>query len=597
MRARFRRGFGPGPVFVYEWITASRRWQGYALRSLFVLGLLTALLVIVINRGGADAVVFPPPGLRALAQLGERFFIAVIGTQLTLVLLAAPAATAGAICLDRSRGTLTHLLATDLTDREIVLGKLAARLTPILTLVVATLPFMELITLLGGVDPDALLGAFVVTLGVAVLGCCLALVFSIWVRRTHEALLATYAVWGLWLLASPMLQQINRMTGYSLYVPPPTADPYLLAFAPYWRPGSVGWTDYLAFLAATWGISAILVVVAVRTMRRVCTRDGERKAARRFRRSAHGVDPATSRLSQILDRVGPPLDFNPILWREWHRNRPARWARIVAMLFIIGGVTFSLLAIYGDEFGNMSAFLNAFQVAIGLLLLSVIAATSLAEERVRGSLDVLLTTPMSTREIVIGKWLGTFRLVPLLAVLPLWVVIGRGALNDRQWPGVILTFAFVLAAGAAIASLGLAMATWCPRLGRAVGLTVSLYLLVTVGWLFAVMGMGGGPRESEMMGSPWFWSGQMTWDLRHDGSLDHWNAALRWTFAYGIAAAALLAATLLTFNRCLGRVEGRTFPSEHDWIPGVPEKRGGRVAIAARVQTAVDRPARRPGGA
>ena len=128
--------------------------------------------------------------------------MAVIGTQLTLVLLAAPAATAGAICLDRSRGTLTHLLVTDLTDREIVLGKLAARLTPVLVLVAATLPVMELLTLLGGVDPDALLGAFVVTLGVAVLGCCLALVFSIRVRRTHEALLATYAVWGLWLLGT-----------------------------------------------------------------------------------------------------------------------------------------------------------------------------------------------------------------------------------------------------------------------------------------------------------------------------------------------------------------------------------------------------------
>ena len=62
-----------------------------------------------------------------MAEVGERLFVAVVGTQLTLVLLAAPAATAGAICLDRSRGTLTHLLVTDLSDREIVLGKLAAQ--------------------------------------------------------------------------------------------------------------------------------------------------------------------------------------------------------------------------------------------------------------------------------------------------------------------------------------------------------------------------------------------------------------------------------------------------------------------------------------
>jgi len=26
---------GPGPVFVYEWLTATRRWQLYALRGLW----------------------------------------------------------------------------------------------------------------------------------------------------------------------------------------------------------------------------------------------------------------------------------------------------------------------------------------------------------------------------------------------------------------------------------------------------------------------------------------------------------------------------------------------------------------------------------
>ena len=47
--------------------------------------------------------------------------------------------------------------------------------------------------------------------------------------------------------------------------------------------------------------------------------------------------------------------------------------------------------------------MNVVQVTVGLLLVSVGAATSLAEERVRGSLDVLLTTPMSTRSILAGN--------------------------------------------------------------------------------------------------------------------------------------------------------------------------------------------------
>ena len=40
---------------------------------------------------------------------------------------------------------------------------------------------------------------------------------------------------------------------------------------------------------------------------------------------------------------------------------------------------------------QVGVIVNAFQVAIGLLLVSVTSVTSLQEERVRGSLDVLLT--------------------------------------------------------------------------------------------------------------------------------------------------------------------------------------------------------------
>jgi ABC-type transport system involved in multi-copper enzyme maturation permease subunit len=552
-----RGGIGAGPVFVYEWITASRRWQAYALRSLFVLGLLAALVVMAMGQGEALVV---RPGLRALAKLGEGLFVAVIGTQLTLVLLAAPAATAGAICLDRSRGTLTHLLVTDLTDREIVLGKLAARLVPILTLVAATLPFMELLTLLGGVDPDALLGAFLVTLGVAVLGCCLALAFSIRVRRTHEALLGTYAVWGLWLLGAPMLDQIGRVSGWFPSVSLRTADPFLLAFAPYWQPGSVGWQDYLAFLATTLGISALLALGAVRTMRRVCTRDVERKTVRRPRQALPGVEPRVSLASRLLGRVGPSLDFNPVLWREWHRNRPRRWARIVATTFVMLALTFSLMAVFTDLGPDLPPFVNAFQVAIGLLFLSVIAATSLAEERVRGSLDVLMTTPMETWQIVMGKWLGTYRLVLPMAILPVLVVLGVGGPNEKTGQVALLMVAFVLSSGAAITSLGLAMATWCPRLGRAVGLTVTLYLLVTVGWMFMIIAIRNGfDSRGMMMGSPFFWSGMMTAILGPAAEQDVWAWGYFWMLIHLLTALVLLAATLATFNRCLGRGKNGAF--------------------------------------
>src|SRR5215469_10646384 len=129
--------WGLGPVFVYEWLLASRRWQMYAVRGLVVFVLLGAL-VLVWEVEFRDRQRFNPQqtlSYKDYGRIGELFFDAVVGTQLSLILLAAPGATAGAVCLDKMRGTLLHLLVTDLSAGEIILGKLAARLIPVLGLI------------------------------------------------------------------------------------------------------------------------------------------------------------------------------------------------------------------------------------------------------------------------------------------------------------------------------------------------------------------------------------------------------------------------------------------------------------------------------
>ncbi len=526
---------GLGPVFAFEWIALSRRWQWYALRSLFASLLLGALLVILANspmtRGGMT--------FRDLARLGEAFYIAVIGTQLTLVLLAAPAASAGSISQDRASGKMTHMLVTDLSDTEIVLGKLASRLVPVLGLVACTVPLLAILMLLGGVDPAALAGGFLVTVGVAVLGCSLALVFSLWAKRTHDALLATFAVWAIWLVGRPFLALVNRAYGWSLDLPPRISDPYYLAFSPYWYPNSVTFADYVWFLAITSGIAAVLVALAIFRLRAVCTRvnvPGKKSLAGRLDRLGARLDP-------MRFLPGPSLDFNPVLWREWHRARPSRWGRLSTGVFVVGALAASIAAILSPRMSFAMAWVNGLQVSIGMLLLSVTAATTLSEERARGSLDVLMTTSLTTSEIVLGKWLGTFRLVPWLAVLPTLVVLFAASWRWYYLPTVFFTFYFVVTCGAAVTGLGLLMATWCARLGRAVGLTVLCYLLVAVGWLFISIWLRNGPdHEGLMMASPFFYAGELAADLcPPNNTRSHIEWAVFWAFIYGVAALVFLA--------------------------------------------------------
>ena len=61
----------------------------------------------------------------------------------------------------------------------------------------------------------------------------------------------------------------------------------------------------------------------------------------------------------------------------------------------------------------------------------IIEPNYLAEERDRGSLDVIMATPLTSREIVWGKWWGTFAMVPRLAILPIWVAAGASMVTGR----------------------------------------------------------------------------------------------------------------------------------------------------------------------
>jgi ABC-type transport system involved in multi-copper enzyme maturation permease subunit len=219
---------------------------------------------------------------------------------------------------------------------------------------------------------------------------------------------------------------------------------------------------------------------------------------------------------------------------------------------------FGVVALAGGD-RHFTAWVAGFQVAIGLLLFSAGAVTSLAEERAHGSLDLLLTTPLTTGQVLWGKWWGTFRVVPRLAVLPL-LMIGPAVLLSGTVQSAALTAALILAYGAAFTSLGLALAVWVSRPGRAALLSATVCVLLTVGWLlFALLLFGHQRLEYLGMGSPWFGPGNLTFHARDYRMHDEvFTGALWWTAGYLTAAAALMAVAFRSFERCLGRVrQGR----------------------------------------
>ncbi len=453
---------GLGPVFAYEWLRTTRRWTMYAWRAGFVLVLLGGLTLVWLVWLG-ESQVTASSNVQAQADLAKAFFGIIECVAVVTVLVVAPAATAGVICQERVRGTLVDVLATDISSAEVVLGKLAARLLPVLATIAAAVPVLAITSLFGGIGPAALGGSFAVVVGLAVLGCALALSLSLWGRKTHEVLLSMYFVWFLWLLLLPVWVVVtSHRTGRPLpWGWLARTHPFMLTFlahevSPSWSPGLAA---QLRFLAGAVVLAAGLVALTIWRLRPVCVGQSGQRATRRAR------SPRWRR------PWAPTLDGNPVVWRECHRQEPSRWTRIVWGLYGVLALALCVQAIVMMIVPRlvpgiwMPERVNVCQVAIGLLLLSVTTAAGLYEERAHGSLDVLLATPLPTATIVRGKWRWAFRRVPLLALLPTVMTLLLTA--DGRWAAPLLIMALILSQGAAVTSLGLALATWSRRAGLA----------------------------------------------------------------------------------------------------------------------------------
>jgi ABC-type transport system involved in multi-copper enzyme maturation permease subunit len=545
----------------------TRRWQVYAARAAFV-GLILVGMALLGMSGHRFRYVHESMSLADLALLGERLYEVIAGIQLTVVLLSAPAATAGAVCQDKVRGSLLQVMATDLTDTEIVLGKLAVRLAPVVGMVACVLPVMAVAGLLGGIVPQAMWGSLLVSLGVAILGCTLAFVFSVWGKKTYEVLLATYLVLIVWLLLPIVAWAMGTVNLASwtllgeLWRWRYWYHPYFLIYAPYLAPGIVELNDYLWFWAACAGLSMLLALLAIARVRAVTVRQASAPA---MAQAPLGWPPLVLP-GGFRARMGPSLDDNPVLWREWHRSRPSRFMQKVWLGFSLLALGSTAAAFYeifqsspGGRPGLIPELACAFQLVVGLLLLSVLAVTSLAEERARGSLDVLLTTPLSTLSILIGKWWGSYRIVLRICLLPL-IVGAFLAVESGNWVRLGLLIALILAYGASVVSLGIALAAWIPRPSLALGLCVAIYGGVSVGWIFLAVLF-----ESAQMaiGTPFYGAvfavlgvrGERVGPGGLEGNLGFW--LLFWIGIYVWLGFVLFQATWKSFDRCVGRISER----------------------------------------
>ena len=128
------------------------------------------------------------------SQIGTGIFAGLLLLQTLLVLVLAPAFTAGAISLEREKQTLDLLVTTPISSLSIVLGKLFSALAWAFLLIVASIPLTAMVFVFGGVGPEDLVRMYVVLLVEAFGLGCVGLFFSALLKRTLAATIVTYCL-------------------------------------------------------------------------------------------------------------------------------------------------------------------------------------------------------------------------------------------------------------------------------------------------------------------------------------------------------------------------------------------------------------------
>jgi ABC-type transport system involved in multi-copper enzyme maturation permease subunit len=464
-----------GPVLFYDLIRAARRVRFVAVRTLYALFVSFILcwmfVILCLQRHGWEQ------PYQQMANFATNFLYAFLMIQFLTVVFLTPAYTAGAVAEEKERKTLEFILATDLRDREVVLGKMIARLLNLCLLLLAGLPILAFLQFLGGVDIYVVMAGFAASAMTMFSLAGISMLNSAMCRRARDAIVLTYLMAVAYLLLACGVWIMKLALGASRWWPefldfPSTTSwtsPVTVSdLIDYFNAGNIIFAVFKLGRGA--GASAVFdqelpgvlggyaifhAVVGVGTLTLAILRlrvVALREVVRRVRREK-GLGRAINRR-----RVGK----NPMIWKEVFVEGGLRLnslGRVVAGVLVLASFLPAIITLwfyFDNGFGRMTwhdvgEAMNAAQmrfvgtVVAMLMLLAVVvrAAGSVRSEHERHTFDELLTTRLTNNEILFGKWVGA-----ILSVRWAWV-----------WLGLIWTIS-TMTGGVVVLALPLIFAAW-----------------------------------------------------------------------------------------------------------------------------------------
>jgi len=407
-------------IFRRELLARPRMRRFYWRRvTLIIVGGLYVLFALLAASGGRRT------------TMGLQIFMPLAFLTLIAMSIVSPTTAAGIVTREKEERTFGLLFLSDITGWRFVLGKLLTSLFYTAMTIFSVLPLFMLVVSLGGVSSLQIAMAFLVLMGTMFFCSCVGILAGCVTRTERGMNRLLGSLWGLYYFGLPAAVTIPYLVHNAT---PPT---YLgVLVSPFWAMGTLiqgmSVAPVLLNVAANVALGIPLLWLAQALVPRMVAEKDSVPAGVKVK----GILSSFRRLRPWV--TPPPILGNPVTWKDlqyFYGGMRATWLKCI--LFNAGIISIVLMIAYfmrrsiSLSEAATSLIASVFFCSALLALLGSMNSFGMmfTRERKSKALEMLLTTDLTDREIILGK-VGA----ALLSVMP-WAVTAAVT-------GVILLFEF-----------------------------------------------------------------------------------------------------------------------------------------------------------
>lgn len=369
---------------------------------------------------------FSVQGPTQFLGIGKEIFAAIVPQLFVIISLLLPALCCASVTSEKESNTIGTLLLTRLSPGTIVVEKFGSRLVPMLTLLLITFPVLAHVYALGGVDTDLLIGTIWLLLCQCFLVASMAIACSSWFGSTVGAFVCSYAIVG-------VMAAFTLSLRWQTFVPSAIWEGQFRGI--YGGTNGMGiWPGGVPMTTPSWSAIVMasipslvfsglfLTVARLVLVRRAFVSHSSIllkvfRALDGFFKSLN--ERTTGGVELVSDSDNPPED-DPIAWRERSKKSLGKARYLIRVLLALEFPVLFICMIAAT--GSARSAFEGLYILQGIvwtlctLIVAVRAATLMTSERSRQTLEALLATPLTAREILDQKVVGIRRLLIVMSV-------------------------------------------------------------------------------------------------------------------------------------------------------------------------------------